>query len=172
MKKNQNDIVTKPDCLEINVLYKNFKNGELNFFPSLEQSFVLDKKKYSHFIALVLSDMPVPMIYISEEKNGKEYVIDGQNRFNYFFSFIDGGFELTGLREYKELNGLNFNQLSEELKKKILAYKIIVNRFKNESGNDLRQEIFMRLGDAEFSLMNEVYKKAKESNWIFQFSKN
>ena len=67
---------------------------------------------------------------MSQEKDGNEYVIDGQQRLTSFFSFIDGkfpgggDFRLSGLKVFSELNRKRFNELAEEHQDKVRYCKI------------------------------------------------
>jgi len=146
---------------EINSLYRRFKKGRLNVQPSFQRQFVWDKVKCSRLIESALLDIPIPIIYLSEEQDGKENVIDGQQRLTAFFSFIDGkfpdnnDFKLTGLNVFVELNGKKFNQLSEELQEKIINYKIRTIKFKKESDGDLQFEIFARLNSGSVQLNDQ-----------------
>ena len=84
---------------EIESLYGKYKRGKLVIQPDFQRQFVWDTKKSSRLLESALLDIPLPVIYLSEEMDGKEYVIDGQQRLTTFFSFIDGQFP----------NGNNFN---------------------------------------------------------------
>jgi len=101
------------------------------------------------------------VIYLSEEKDGKEYVIDGQQRLTAFFSFIDGqfpdgsDFKLTGLKVFTELNRKMFKEIDEELQDKIRYCKMHTITFKRESEADLKFEIFERLNTGAVSLNDQ-----------------
>ncbi|MCL2349290.1 MAG: DUF262 domain-containing protein [Planctomycetaceae bacterium] len=154
-------IYTEQGDPEIDSLHKRFRKGRLNIQPEFQRLFVWDNKKSSCLIESALLDIPIPIIYLSEEKDGKENVIDGQQRLSAFFSFIDGQFpdngefKLSGLKVFTELNGKKFNQLSEELQDKILTYKIRVIKFKKESDSDLQFEIFARLNTGSVPLNDQ-----------------
>jgi len=143
---------------EIESLYGKYKRGKLTLQPDFQRHFVWDKKKCSRLIESAFLDIPLPVIYLSEEKNGKEYIIDGQQRLTAFFSFIDGNFlngeafRLTGLKVFKELNKKLFKELDEELQDKIKYCKIRTITFKRESNPDLKFEIFERLNTGAVSL--------------------
>ena len=110
---------------EIESLYGKYKRGKLVIQPDFQRHFVWDTKKSSRLIESALLDIPLPVIYLSEEMDGKEYVIDGQQRLTTFFSFIDGqfpngnNFKLSGLKVFTELNRKLFKDLDEELQDKI-----------------------------------------------------
>jgi len=143
---------------EIESLHKKHKRGKLILQPDFQRHFVWDKTKSSRLIESVFLDIPLPVIYLSEEKGGKEYVIDGQQRLTAFFSFIDGNFSngeafrLTGLKVFTELNKKLFKELDEELQDKIRYCKIRTITFKRESNPDLKFEIFERLNTGAVSL--------------------
>jgi uncharacterized protein with ParB-like and HNH nuclease domain len=65
---------------EIESLYGKYKRGKLVVQPDFQRYFVWDTKKSSRLIESALLDIPLPVIYLSEEQDGKEYVIDGQQR--------------------------------------------------------------------------------------------
>jgi len=146
---------------EVDSLYKRYLRGRLNIQPGFQRQFVWDKIKSSRLIESALLDIPIPIIYLSEEKDGKDNVIDGQQRLTAFFSFIDGkfpdgsDFKLSGLNVFTELNGKKFNELSDDIQDKIMTYKIRVIKFKKESDNDLQFEIFARLNTGAVPLNDQ-----------------
>lgn len=154
-------IYTEQGDPEVDSLHKRFLKGRLNVQPEFQRQFVWDKVKSSRLIESALLDIPIPIVYLSEEKDGKENVIDGQQRLTSFFSFIDGKlpdnteFKLSGLKVFTELNGKKFSQLSEALQDKITTYKIRVIKFKKESDNDLQFEIFARLNTGSVPLNDQ-----------------
>ena len=106
-------------------------------------------------------DIPLPIVYLSEGDDGKEYVIDGQQRLTAFFSFINGkfldddkDFKLTGLRVFTNLNGETFKGI-DDLQDKILSCKIRTITFKKKSDKNLRFEIFERLNTGAVSLNDQ-----------------
>lgn len=149
---------------EIDSLYRKYKDGDLVIQPDFQRQFVWDAAKSSRLIESALLDIPLPIIYLSEEKDGKEYVIDGQQRLTAFFSFIDGkfpdgrDFKLTGLKVFRELNRKTFIDLKEidkKLQRKIRYCKIRTITFREESEQDLKFEIFERLNTGAVSLNNQ-----------------
>ncbi len=81
-----------------------------------QRRFVWDRVKASRLIESALLEVPLPVIYLSQEIDGKEYVIDGQQRLTSFFSFIDGffpdgkNFVLTSLNVFSELIGKTYKE--------------------------------------------------------------
>lgn len=151
---------------EIDSLYRKWKDGDLDIQPFFQRGFVWDIVKASRIIESILLDIPLPVIYLSQEKDGKEYVIDGQQRLTSFFSFIDGklpdpklpfgkDFKLSGLNVFTELSGKFYKDLSREFQKKIRYYKIRTIIFNKESEQDLKFEVFERLNTGSVSLNDQ-----------------
>ena len=141
-------IYTEPGDPEVESLLGKFKRGKLIVQPDFQRQFVWDSIKASRLIESALLGIPIPVVYISEEPDNKEYVIDGQQRLTSFFSFMDGtfpegaDFKLTGLKVFRELNGIRFRNLPDDLQDAIRYFKIHTITFKKDSDPDLKFEIF------------------------------
>jgi hypothetical protein len=103
-------------------------------------------------------DVPIPVIYLAEEKNNTFSVIDGQQRLTSFLSFVEGkfpngnDFKLSGLKVLKELNRKSFQQLDKDLQTKIKTTTIHSIVIKKESNEDIKFEIFERLNTGSTKL--------------------
>ena len=161
IQESNRKIFTDQGDPEIDSLYGKFKRGKLIIQPDFQRQFVWDLKKSSKLIESALLDIPLPVVYISQEKDGKEYVIDGQQRLTSFFSYIDGtfpdggDFKLTGLNVFPELKRKKFSELSEENQDKIRYCKIRTITFRKESDPNLKFEIFERLNTGSVSLNDQ-----------------
>lgn len=154
-------ISTSSSDPEIEALHKKKTRGKLVLQPDFQRQYVWDSLKASKLIESALLAIPLPIIYLSEEKDGKEYVIDGQQRLTSFFSFIDGmfpdgkPFKLNGLRVFSHLNGKSFSELPDDLQDKIRDYNIRTIVFHNDSNEDLKFEIFERLNTGSVQLNDQ-----------------
>jgi hypothetical protein len=168
---------------EIESLYGKYKRGKLIIQPDFQRHFVWDAAKSSRLIESALLDIPLPVIYLSEEEDGKEYVIDGQQRLTAFFSYIDGQFpdgrvfKLTGMEVFPELKRKLFRKIDDDLQDKIRYCKIRTITFRRESESDLKYKVFERLNTGAVSLnkqelrncvyrgsYNELLKKLSEND--------
>lgn len=156
-----NRIHTSSGDLEVDSLHNKMKRGRLILQPDFQRQYVWDATKASKLIESAILHIPLPIIYLSEEMDGKEYVIDGQQRLTSFFSFIDGAFpdgrafRLSGLNVLQELNGTKFSELSEELQDRIRYYKIRAITFQKDSSENLKFEIFERLNTGSVQLNDQ-----------------
>lgn len=78
---------------------------------------IWSSKNKSLFIESVILGIPIPSIYLSEDKEGTLVVIDGRQRLSTLFDFIDDKFKLYGLSIMKELNNKKFSDFIGGLEK-------------------------------------------------------
>jgi len=173
ISENNRQIYTDQGDPEIDSLHGKYKRGKLVIQPDFQRQFVWDKTKSSRLIESALLNIPLPVVYISQESDGKEYVIDGQQRLTSFFSFIDGSFpddsdfKLSGLKVFKEFNRKKFTDLPEEEQDKIKYCKLRTITFRKESDPNLKFEIFERLNTGSVSLNDQELR-----NCIYRGSYN
>ncbi len=154
-------IRTKSSDPTIEVLHAKYQRGKLNIQPSYQRQYVWDAKKASLLIESVLLDIPIPIIYLAQNEDGVENVIDGQQRLTSLFSFMEGKFpdgkvfKLTGLNVFGELKGKMYKDLDDAKQEKIRDYALRVISFTNESDPDLQYEIFQRLNTGSVALNDQ-----------------
>lgn len=154
-------IFTEKKDREVEALHGKFVKGRLILQPDFQRKFVWDKGKASRLIESAILDIPLPVVYLSEETDGKEYVIDGQQRLTAFFSFIDdkfpdgSNFRLSGLKVLSDLNKKAFRDLNDDQQDKVRGCAIRTITFKRESDPNLKFEIFERLNTGSVSLNDQ-----------------
>lgn len=100
----------------------------------------------------MLLEVPLPVIYLAEDKTGKEEVIDGQQRLTALFHFLENRYALRNLKALTHLNGKSFKDLDKENQKTFRNYSIRTVTFKKESDENLRFDIFERLNTGAIPL--------------------
>lgn len=161
LEPDRRSILTEQGDPEVDSLYQKYKRGRLNIQPDFQRQFVWDQAKSSRLIESALLRIPLPVIYLAQEKDGREQVIDGQQRLTAFFSYIDGrfpsgaDFRLTSLKVFNELMGKHFSDLTEEEQDKIRFSKMRTITFLPQSDAELRFEVFERLNTGAMSLNDQ-----------------
>jgi DNA-binding transcriptional MerR regulator len=136
-------------------LFDRYKEGDLTLQPDFQRQFVWDPTRSSRLIESVLLGVPLPIIYLAEEADGRESVIDGQQRLTSFFDFMDGKFKLGKLSVRETINGLKFADLSREAQNTIKRTALRTITIKRESDKDLKFEIFERLNSGSVALNDQ-----------------
>lgn len=133
-------------------LYRQYQKGNLELRPEFQRLQVWDNIKSSRLIESVLLEVPIPVIYLSEESDGKYSVIDGQQRLNAFIKFLENDLRLSGLTILVELNGKKFKDLPQILQDKFENATIRIIEIRKESNPDVKFEIFERLNTGAVQL--------------------
>jgi len=162
-------------------LYRQYQKGNLELRPEFQRLQVWDNLKSSRLIESVLLEVPIPVIYLSEESDSKYSVIDGQQRLSAFIKFLGNNLRLSGLTILAELNGKRFQDLPKNLQDKFENATIRIIEIRKESDPDVKFEIFERLNTGAVQLnaqelrnciyrgrYNELLKELSE-NKDFQF---
>lgn len=136
----------------INQVVKGITNGTISSDNAIQRGFVWDKKRGSLLIDSVLRDMPIPAIYTIKTnetikvKNKEVSVydlIDGKQRTTTFARFLNNEFALEGLEpfitddEEVDINGLTFDELSEEMQDTIKSYGLTVYYFSDITDEEI-----------------------------------
>lgn len=133
-------------------LHQDWKARDLILDPKFQRRKVWDDARSSRLIESVLFEVPLPVFYLAENNDDTQEVIDGQQRLNAFFRFLDNNYPLTELRELSTLNGQHFQDLSRAQQKQVRNYPIRTVVFKKESDDSLRFQIFERLNTGAMPL--------------------
>lgn len=155
VETEQRRILTQPSDPTIKDLWDRWKEGDLLVQPEFQRYHVWDSVKSSRLIESVVLDVPLPIVYLAEEPDGRESVVDGQQRLTAFFDFLDSSLALKGLEARPDLNGKRFSQLDKLLQNKIRRFSIRVITIRKESDKDLKFEIFERLNTGAVPLNDQ-----------------
>lgn len=134
-------------------LFNMYVEGNIKLQPDYQRSYVYDTKKASALVESILMDIPIPVVYLSEEEDYTYEVIDGQQRMQSFIRYYNNKFKLKldNGSVFEEINGKKFNELD----------KAIQNKYKNSTlnaiiilkeSNSLKYDIFERLNQGAAQL--------------------
>jgi hypothetical protein len=122
-----------------------------NLRPEYQRRLRWDVNKKSRLIESFIMNIPVPPVFLFEVSLGSFEVMDGQQRLNTIVDFLQGRFELNGLKIWPSLNGKTFAKLPPMVRRGIERSKISAITLmsdSNASGGDqidLRAQVFDRL---------------------------
>jgi uncharacterized protein with ParB-like and HNH nuclease domain len=119
--------------------------GRIVVDPEWQRKYVWDRRRASRLIESFLIDLPIPVIYLALNDEGKYEVIDGLQRLTSVFDFFNNKYPLTGLEILSDLNGMKFDQLSEELQGQLEDKTLRTFELAANTNKDLMFLIFERL---------------------------
>ncbi len=123
-------------------------------------------EKQSRLIESFIMNIPVPPVFLYEKEFNSYEVMDGQQRITALRDFYAGEFELTGLQEWKELNGRTYQRLPDKLKAGLDRRSITSIVLLKESTSDeeeessLRETVFERLNTGGVELSRQEIRNA------------
>lgn len=125
------------------------------FMPEYQREFKWSIKQQSEFIESVITDLPIPYIYVADvsegDNEGRIEIIDGSQRIRTIARFLNNMFALEGLSLVPELNGFKFKDLkgSRQLRLKRKTIRFIELMDVDE---EARRQIFYRLNSGGVTL--------------------
>ena len=155
--KSERKILTKKSDPEIRSICERIDKRKIIINPEFQRFYVWETKPEikSRLIESVLLNMPIPIIYTAELEDGKEEIIDGQQRLTTFHEFKNNKFKLFGLDILKELNAKKYDELPEQYQDIFLDREITIIEILNQSQKDIKFEIFQRLNRGSVSLSEQ-----------------
>ncbi len=163
---DEKKVYTEDKDITLALLKDMFDEGDLDTQPLYQRDFLNDLVKASRLIESVLLSIPIPTVYLCQEKNETLSVIDGQQRLTSFIKYLKNEYKLQGLQELPELNGKLFSELEKPIQKKLKNSSIHAITLLKES-EELKYEIFARL-----NLGSEKLKDQELRNCIYRGSFN
>lgn len=120
--------------------------------PDYQRNYVWDNKKASLLVESFLLNVPIPIIYVSEEPDGKWSVVDGLQRLTSLRRFFSDEFKLSGLEVFQELNGMSFSRLPPKAQRTLRNGILRIIVILQESHPDIKYDIFQRLNRGSIKL--------------------
>ena len=137
---------------------------ELN--PEFQRRRRWDDLKKSRLIESFIINVPIPPIFLYEDRFSHYEVMDGLQRLTTIHEFYNDLFKLEGLEEWPELNGRTYSDLPEKIKRGIdrryLSSIILLQETaKNEyEAQRLKQLVFERINSGGVKLANQETRNA------------
>jgi hypothetical protein len=161
---------TQPYDYAVRGLMDMIVEGDLKINPEYQRNYRWSDTQASRFVESLLLNIPVPVIYLNEEKDTKLTVIDGQQRLASLLRFIKPEelevnplfnsmflkpLVLRELKVLSQLNGRTIRELSPEDRSTLLKRHIRCIVILNESDSMLKFEVFERLNTGSVNLTDQ-----------------
>ena len=112
--------------------------------PEFQRDFIWPEDKQSKLIESVVMRIPLPVLYLAEDAEGRMVVVDGLQRLSTFSRFVDDGFRLR-LKDRPELDGKKFSDLSPKLQNRVEDCSLILYIMDRSLPDRARLDIFDRV---------------------------
>lgn len=138
-------ITTQAYDKSVSDLVRMIEDGDINLNPEYQRNYIWDNKKASMLVESIILNVPIPVVYVSQEEDDSWTVIDGLQRLNSLKRFFDRDFRLSGLEILSDLNKSDAKTLNPKalriLKNGLLRIIVI----SHDSNEEIKYDVFMRL---------------------------
>ncbi|WP_323994666.1 DUF262 domain-containing protein [Aeromonas hydrophila] len=115
------------------------------FIPEYQREFTWDEKRQSKLIESILLGLPIPFIFVAENKDSAWEIVDGSQRIRTIHSFVKGSLRLSGLQSLNTANGISFQDLDSSRKGKFLDTALRIIILSEETTEDIKKDMFERI---------------------------
>lgn len=136
------------------------ETGDLILAPPFQRRLVwkLDQKR--ELVESLLMGIPIPVVYVFEDEEGKKHVVDGRQRISAIISFLNDEFTLDKLKMLPAFNGRRFSDLAPLYRSKIERYQIPVYVIEPPTPERVKYDIFDRVNRGGTQLNNQEMRNA------------
>ena len=168
-KAKERTVKTQTIEVDLETLVKKIDRKIIKLNPEYQRNHRWSDDVSSRLIESLVLNIPIPLIYISQdvdvdeeiEDNVSRYsVIDGQQRLTAIYKFFKNDFNLTELPVLKELNGANYNDLPPFLIRRLEERTIRCLRIDSTVDQQVKYDIFERLNSGAVKLEAQELRNA------------
>ncbi|MCL4807722.1 MAG: DUF262 domain-containing protein [Thermoanaerobaculia bacterium] len=149
------------------------RNGQLELDPPYQRRSVWSPRDRRYFLDTIFRGYPSPAIFLYKrlDEAGKAVydVVDGKQRLETLFLFVDGKIAMASDYGDSRLDGKKWRNLDDDLKHKLWNYELPVEFIKIIEGNVLN-EVFARLNRNSRKLEPQEIRHARNDGWFISFA--
>lgn len=141
-------------------------SGNYKLNPDFQRRHRWEKDKQSRLIESFIMNVPIPPIFLYEDKLSHYEVMDGLQRLTAIQEFYNNKLELTGLAEWPELNGRTYETLPEQVRRGVDRRYLSSIVLLHETAKDdaeaerLKQLVFERINSGGVKLEAQESRNA------------
>lgn len=152
------------------------------YIPEYQRDFTWDEDRQSKLIESIILGLPIPFIFVAENRDSSWEIVDGSQRIRTIYSFVTNQLCLRNLKSIEGLNGYKFEELDKSRQGKILSTALRIIVLSEETTDNVKKDMFERINRgsdllkpmesrrgsyqgkfttfiSEFCEKNEMYKK-------------
>jgi hypothetical protein len=129
------------------------------FVPEYQRDFVWDETRQARLIESITLGLPIPVVFMAEDANGRLEIVDGSQRIRTLAAYISDDLVLTSLEKLTELNELKFSDLPVSRQKKIKNTSIRMIVLSESATEEVRNDLFERINRGSDLLRNMEKRK-------------
>jgi uncharacterized protein with ParB-like and HNH nuclease domain len=168
-KARERTVKTQNIEYDLETLVKKIKNGVIKLDPEYQRRHRWSEDISSGLIESLILNIPIPLIYISQDvdvdeevssEEARYSVIDGQQRLTAISNYLQNEFPLTGLSVLEDLNGSYYKDLPPFLIRRLEERTLRCLRIDSTVDAQVKYDIFERLNSGSVKLEPQELRNA------------
>lgn len=168
-KARERTVRTQNVEYDLESIVKRIKNKQIKLDPEYQRRHRWDNDTASRLIESILLNIPIPVIFISQDIDAdtesdddaaRFTIIDGQQRLTAIFDFMNNNLKMSGLNIMSELNGCSLSDLPPFLSRRLDERTIKCLRIDSTLDPDVKYDIFERLNTGSIKLEPQELRNA------------
>ena len=187
IESKKNSLKTERLDMSFGEIISMYSRYELIIDPEYQRLFRWSLEQQTRFIESILLGIPIPPIFVAENKDGKWEIVDGLQRVSTILSFFGtlqtlpekNNWALTEGELIKELNGYKYEQLTTKMQLNIKRFVCRIEILNWNSIIDVRYELFNRLNTGGTQLSDQEIRNcifrgtsSKTNDYLKEMAKN
>lgn len=159
-------IVTEQARYPLSTIAGMVESDDYDLNPEFQRRHRWDVEKQSRLIESIIMNVPIPPVFLYEDRYSHYEVMDGLQRLTAISDFYRDRFALTNLGEWAELNGRTYSDLPEQLRRGVdrryLSSIILLHETARDQTEALRlkQLVFERINSGGVKLEPQESRNA------------
>lgn len=115
------------------------------YVPIYQREFTWDKRRQSTFIESVIMGLPIPLVFVAENNDGRLEIVDGSQRIRTLHAFLNNKLVLSNLEKLFHLNNFKFEDLPKTRQRKVgnIPMRMIV--LSENATDEVKKDMFERI---------------------------
>ena len=169
--KEVRKITTQAYDKSVSDIVRMIEDKDIRLDPDYQRNYVWDNKKASMLIESIILNVPIPVIYVSQEEDDSWSVIDGLQRLSSLKRFFDGKFKLSGLEILSDLNKSDITTLNPKALRMLKNGLLRVIMITHDSNEEIKYDVFMRLNTGSVHLTEQELRNCLYRGSLNKFLK-
>ncbi len=138
------DLLIRHESRTVYDVLRRIARGRFIMDPDFQRDFIWDDGKQSRLIESIIMRIPLPVLYLAEDDEGRMIVVDGLQRLSTLKRFVDDELRLT-LPARPSLHRKHFSDLTPKLQNRVEDCNLILYVIDQKVPEQARLDIFDRV---------------------------